>query len=91
VLHGNFGQEALESAPLVRRPTAQPLIVVDDQDAIPRPSQGGRRVEEGVLALPRFPIGEDLVGIGLAHVDDREAVEVDVEDLGGSQDSGLPK
>ena len=84
MLHGNLGQEALESAPLVGRPAALPLVVVDDQDAIPGPSQGDRVVGEGVLPLPRLPMVEHLLGIGLADVDDGEAVEVEVEDLGGS-------
>ncbi len=35
MLHGNLGQEALESAPLVGRPAALPLVVVDDHDARP--------------------------------------------------------
>src|SRR5262249_6429921 len=52
MLYGNFGQEALESAPLVGRPPALPLIVVDDQDAIPWPPQGDGMVGEGVLPLP---------------------------------------
>ena len=89
MLHGNLGQEALKSAPLVGRPAALPLIVVDDQDAIPGPSQGDRVVGEGVLPFPRFAMVENLLGIGLAHVDDGEAIEVEIEDLGGSQDAGL--
>ena len=90
MLHGNLGQEALKSAPLVGRPAALPLIVVDDHDAIPGPSQGDRVVGEGVLPFPRFPMVEDLLGIGLAHVNDSEAVEVEIQDLRGSQDPGRP-
>ena len=82
MLHRNFGQEALKSAPLVGRPTALALIVVDDQDAIPRPPQGDRVVGEGILPLPRFPMIEDLLRVGLAHVNDREPIEVKIEDLG---------
>ena len=89
MLHGNLGQEALESAPLVGRPAALPLVVVDDQDAIPGPSQGDRVVGEGVLPFPRFAVVEHLLGVGLAHVNDRKAVEMEVEDLRGSQDPGL--
>ena len=90
MLHGNFGQEALKSAPLVGRPAALPLIVVDDHDAIPGPSQGDRVVGEGVLPFPRLAMVEHLLGVGLSHVNDGEAVEVEIEDLGGSQDTGLP-
>ena len=45
-------------------------------------------VGEGVLPFPRFAMVEDLLGIGLAHVDDGEAIEVQIEDLGRSQDAG---
>ena len=41
-------------------------------------------VGQGVLPFPRFAMVEDLVGIGLAHVDDGEAIEVPIEDLGRS-------
>jgi hypothetical protein len=81
VIQGNLGQEALEAAPAVGRPAALSLVVVDDQDAIPRPPQGGGVIGEGVLPLPRLAVVEHLLGVGLAHVDDRESVEVGIEDL----------
>ena len=87
MLHGNLGQEALESASLVGRPATLSLVVVDDQDAIPGPSQGDRMVGEGVLPLPRFAMVEHLLGVGLAHVNDGDAIEVKVEDLRRSQDA----
>ena len=65
MLHGNFGQDALESAPLVGGPAAESLIVIDDQDAIPGPSPGGSVVGEGILPFPRFAMVEDLLGVGL--------------------------
>jgi hypothetical protein len=87
MLHGNFGEEALKSAPLVGRPTALPLVVVDDQDATPKPSQAYRVVGEGILPLPRFSVIENLLGVRLAHINDREAVEVEIENLVRSQDA----
>ena len=87
MLHGNFGQEALKSAPLVGRPAALSLIVIDDHDAIPGPPQGDRMVGEGILPFPRFPMVENLLGIGLAHVNDGETIEVKIEDLRRSQDA----
>ena len=81
MLHGNFGQEALEPGPLVGRPTALALIIIDDHDAIPGPSQGDRMVGEGILPFPRLAMVEDLLGVGLAHVNDGEAIEVKIEDL----------
>jgi hypothetical protein len=46
MLHGNLGQQTLESASSIGRTTAQALILVDDQDAIPGPAQGDRMVGE---------------------------------------------
>ena len=89
MLHSNFGQEALKSAPLVGRPATLALIVVDDHDAIPGPPQGDRVLGEGVLPLPRLTIVENLLGVGLSHVNDSKSVEVEVEDLGGPEDTGL--
>ena len=84
MLHGNLGEDALESAALVGRPTAQSLIVIDDQDAIPGPSQSDLMVREGILPFSRFTMIENLLGIGLAHVNDDETIEVPVQDLSGS-------
>ena len=88
MLHGNFGEDPLKSTPLVGGPAAESLIVVDDQNPIPGPSPGRRQVGEGVLPFPRFAMIEDLLGIGLAHVDDDEAIEVPIQDLERSQDAG---
>ena len=49
MLHGNFGQESLKSTALVGRATALALIVVDDHNAIPRPSKGDRVIGESIL------------------------------------------
>ena len=88
MLHGNLGQDALESAALIGRPAAEPLIVVDDQDAIPGPSPGGREVGEGILPFSRFAMVEDLLGIGLTHVNNDDKIEMPIQDLEGSQDAG---
>jgi hypothetical protein len=90
MLHRNLSQEALKSAPLVGRPGAPPLVVVDDHDAISGPSQGDCVIDEGVLPFPRVTVVEHLLGIGLSHVNDSKAVEMEIQDLGGSQDPGLP-
>jgi hypothetical protein len=87
VLHGNFGQETLKSASLIGRATALALIVVDDYDAIPRPPQSDRVLGQSILAFPRFPIVEDLLGVGLPNVNDDDAVEVKVQDLGRSKNA----
>jgi hypothetical protein len=88
MLHGHLGQEALKTVPAVGPTTGQALIVVDDQDAIPGPAQGDRVVGEGILALPRLAMIEDLLRVGLADVDDGESIELKIEDLGRSQGGG---
>src|SRR5262249_54126201 len=64
------------------------LIVVDDYDALPRPSQGDRMVGQGVLPFPRFAVIEDLVRGGLANINERQSVQVPVLDLGRSPTPG---
>jgi hypothetical protein len=44
-------------------------------------------VSEGILPLARLAMVEHLLGVGLADLNDREAVEVGVEDLRRSQDA----
>jgi len=81
MLHGNFGEQVLKSAPPVGRLGALPLILIDDQDAIPGPPQNDRMIGEGILPFPRFPMVEDLLRVRLAHVNDGETLEVPLEDL----------
>src|SRR5271166_6049305 len=47
-----------------------------EQDPVPGPSHGRCKVYQGVLAFPRFEVIEDLLGIGLANVDDCQSEEV---------------
>jgi hypothetical protein len=81
VLHGNFGQDAMKSASVDGRPRRLSLIVIDDHDPIPWPPQGDREFDEFILSFPRFPMIENLLGIGLAHVNDRKSNEVEVQYL----------
>ena len=61
MIHGDFGQQALKSGPALGRLAAVPLVVVDDQDPVPGPSQGYGVVDQGVLPFSRFPVLEDLL------------------------------
>ena len=63
MVHGNFGQEALESDAVLGGLAALALVLVDDQDSLPGPSQGRGVVRQGVLPLPRFLVIEDLLGL----------------------------
>src|SRR5262249_53076469 len=87
MLQGNWGGEGLNPAPPVGRLAAPPLIVIDDQDAIPGPPQGDRMVGEGILPLPRLAMVEHLLRVGLTYVNDGDSVEVKIRNLRRSQDA----
>jgi hypothetical protein len=76
VVEPDFGQEPLEAGAVGGRAAAEAEVVVDDQDAVRPPAQGHGAIGELVLAVGGFPVIEDLLGRGLAHVDHSEAVEV---------------
>ena len=63
MVHGDLGEEALESEPSLGGPAALALVLVDDQDPVPGPSQGHGVVRQGVLSLARFLVIEDLLGL----------------------------
>ena len=78
MIHGNFGQEAMKSGSPIGRLATVPLVLVNEQDPVPGPSQGRCEVDQGVLPFPRFDVIEDLLGIGLANVDDCQPAEVPI-------------
>jgi hypothetical protein len=88
VVHRDLGEQALEAMPPVGFLGALPLVVVDDQDPIAGPPQGQGVVDQLVLSLARLLVVEHLLRAGLADVDDRQAVEVPVSDLGRSSPPG---
>jgi hypothetical protein len=59
---GHLGQQAVKAAALSRGPAGLPLVLVDDQDALPGPTQGDGAVDQGVLPLARLAVVQDLVG-----------------------------
>ena len=83
VVHGDLGEEVLEPESWSDGPSAPTLVLVDDQDPVPGPTEGHGVVRHGVLPLAGFLVVEDLLGAGLADVDDRQLVEMAIGDLGG--------
>ena len=81
VVQRDLGEEALEAEPPLGGLGAESLILVDDDDAILRPSQGRGPAAEVVLQRGRLAMLEDLLRAGLAHVDDRRPIEVPRPDL----------
>jgi hypothetical protein len=76
VIQADLGHEALEADAPLRCGPAAALVFVDDEDAVGGPAEVYGPSSEGVLSLGGFGILTDLLWCGLAHVDDREAVEV---------------
>jgi hypothetical protein len=56
------------------------LIRVDDPDLVLVPSEFEGALLEGILEPAALLVGQDLVGAGLADVDDRQAAEVERRD-----------
>src|SRR4029450_11501171 len=63
---------------------ADAQILVDDLDPLRRPAEGDGPIREGVLTGRGLAMVGDLLGGGLADVDDRLAVEVPGLELGRS-------
>jgi len=84
-VQGNLGQEPLEARSAFDRLTTLAEVVVDHQDLRFGPAQCDGAVGQGVLAGGGFLMVEDLLGSGLADVDDGGPVEVPGPELRGRQ------
>ena len=82
MVEADLGEQPLEAEPSLGRGPALALVVVDDEDAVRRPAEFDGPLGEGVLAVGRLAVLGDLLGGGLADVDDGQAVEVPGLDLG---------
>jgi hypothetical protein len=61
MVEADLGEQALEAEPSFGRGAALALVLVDDEDALGKPAELDRAVDEGVLAVGGFAIGGDLV------------------------------
>ena len=69
MVEGDFREQALKARPLLQGAAAASLILVDDQDPFWGPPKGGGIIGQGILTFPRFLVVKDLLGVGLADVD----------------------
>jgi hypothetical protein len=79
-----LGEQPPESRPAQDGLAAHAQVVVADGDPPPVPAELDRPVGQGVQACGRFLVVGDLLGAGLADVDDGGPVEVPGPELGGS-------
>ena len=78
----HLGEETLKAKPSLDRSTALGLIVVDDNDAVRGPTEFNSSINKGVLAEGGLAVLGDLLGRGLADVNDGQPVEMPWADLG---------
>ncbi len=83
MVHGDLGQQALETEPGVGGAAALPEVVVDDEDPIGGPAEGAGMISQGILAGERLAILNDLLRAGLADVDDGQLGPMGIGDLDG--------
>ena len=81
VVQTDLREQPLEAEPVLGRGPALALILVDDENAFGRPTEFDGPVDQSVLAVGGFPVLGDLLGGGLADVDNRQSVEMPGLDL----------
>src|ERR1700687_2632710 len=84
MVQGDFGEQTLKAGSLLGGSAAPPLVLVDHHDPFPGPAEQGGIIGQSVLALPRFLVLEDLLGTGLADVDERQFAEMPVAEGSGA-------
>ena len=84
----DLGQQPLEARPAGDGPAAAALVLVDDGHAVRRPAQLRGAAAEVVLQVGRLAVLVDLLGAGLADVDDRQPLMVPGLDLAQAPGGG---
>src|SRR5205807_9926112 len=82
LIEGDLGQQRLKARPALGAGAAVALVFVDDGDNVAGPAQPDGPLRQGILPLGGLAVVEDLLGRGLADIDDGAAVEVMGLDLG---------
>jgi hypothetical protein len=60
----------MEAAPVCGALAAVPLVLIDEDHALPGPAQGHGVVREGILPFAGFAVFEDLLRCRLTDIDD---------------------
>ena len=77
MVQADLGEQALKAGSLFDSPAAPALVLVDHHDALPRPTERGGIIGQGLLTLPRFLVVKDL----LRRAVDRKRVSQRILDL----------
>src|SRR4051794_14848626 len=88
VVEADLGEQSLEAQSSFGRGPALALIVVDDEDSVRRPTELDGPIDEPVLAVGGFLVLGDLLGGGLADVDDGQPVGMPGLDLWSAGQTG---
>ena len=70
MVHGNLSDQSLEAGAVVGRFAAESLVFIDDDDAVPGPTEGNRVFDQGILAFPGFPMLQYLLWARLSDIND---------------------
>ena len=84
VAEGDFGEQPGEIVAADGGGAGAALIAVEDADAVGGPAPGEGALPEVGLDLGGFAVALDLLGMGLADIDDGPTIQMVAEDLGGS-------
>jgi len=81
MVQADFGQQALKPQARHHALATLPLIFINDDDAISGPAPGDCTVHQAILPRGGLHVIEDLLGMGLAHIDDSLAPQMMVLEL----------
>src|SRR5262249_11439780 len=76
LVQADLGQQALKPQARHHALATLTLIVINDDDAIAGPTPGDCTVHQAILPRGGLHVIEDLLGMGLAHIDDSLASEM---------------
>jgi hypothetical protein len=57
------------------------LVCINDDDAVARPPQGDGAVHQGLLPGRGLHVRDDLLGMGLAHIHERQSLQMIIVEL----------
>jgi hypothetical protein len=81
VIEPDFGDQALEARPAVGARSRLAQVVIDDDDALARPAQLDRAIDQAILQLGRLLVVKHLVHGRLPYVHHGGALPVPRVDL----------